>query len=80
MIFDEATSSLDTKTEKEIQDSINAISAGRTVLIIAHRLSTVVNADTIVVMENGNISEKGSHSTLLKLGGRYASMWERQNS
>ncbi len=79
LIFDEATSSLDTKTEQEIQSSLNKISKGRTVLMIAHRLSTVVDADKILVMQNGAIVEEGSHKELISIKGMYASMWERQN-
>ncbi len=79
LIFDEATSSLDTKTEQEIQKSLNNISKGKTVLMIAHRLSTVINADNIFVMDKGKVIEKGTHSELLRLGGQYATMWARQN-
>ena len=79
LIFDEATSSLDTKTEQEIQKSLNNISKGKTVLMIAHRLSTVINADNIFVMDEGKVIEEGTHSELLRLGGQYASMWARQN-
>jgi len=79
LIFDEATSSLDTKTEQEIQKSLNNISKGKTVLMIAHRLSTVINADNIFVMDKGKVIEEGTHSELLRLWGQYASMWARQN-
>ena len=79
LIFDEATSSLDTKTEQEIQKSLNNISKGKTVLMIAHRLSTVINADNIFVMDKGKVIEEGTHGELLRLGGQYASMWARQN-
>ena len=79
LIFDEATSSLDTKTEQEIQKSLNNISKGKTVLMIAHRLSTVINADNIFVMDKGKVVEEGAHSELLRLGGQYATMWARQN-
>ena len=79
LIFDEATSSLDTKTEQEIQKSLNNISKGKTVLMIAHRLSTVINADNIFVMDKGKVIEEGTHSDLLRLGGQYATMWARQN-
>ena len=79
LIFDEATSSLDTKTEQEIQKSLNNISKGKTVLMIAHRLSTVINADNIFVMDEGKVIEEGTHSELLRLDGQYASMWARQN-
>ena len=78
LLFDEVTSALDTHTEKEIQDSLGEVSAGRTTLIIAHRLSTVVEADEIVVLEAGRIVERGSHVELLIRAGRYADMWQRQ--
>ena len=78
LIFDEATSALDTHTEKEIQESLNEVSAGRTTLIIAHRLSTVVDADEIVVLEHGRIVERGNHAGLLDQDGAYAAMWARQ--
>ncbi|HYC13748.1 MAG TPA: ABC transporter ATP-binding protein/permease, partial [Stellaceae bacterium] len=78
MVFDEATSALDTKTEREIQDNLEAVSQDRTTLIIAHRLSTVVHADEILVLELGRVIERGDHPTLLAKGGVYASMWARQ--
>ena len=78
LLFDEATSALDSRTEREIQDSLNAVSADRTTLIIAHRLSTVVDADEIVVLEQGRIVERGGHAQLLAARGRYADMWARQ--
>ncbi|HYN38832.1 MAG TPA: ABC transporter ATP-binding protein/permease, partial [Rhodospirillales bacterium] len=78
LLFDEATSALDTQTEKEIQASLREVSAGRTTLIIAHRLSTVVDADQIVVLEAGRIVERGRHTELLALGGPYAAMWAKQ--
>jgi ATP-binding cassette, subfamily B, heavy metal transporter len=77
-IFDEATSSLDSHTEKEIQHNLMEISKGKTTLIIAHRLSTIVNADQILVMGRGSIVERGTHSELLTLNGKYASMWYQQ--
>ncbi len=77
-LFDEATSSLDTHTEKEIQDSLKAVSAGRTTLMIAHRLSTVIDADEILVLDRGRIVERGAHSALLAMGGRYWAMWSKQ--
>jgi ATP-binding cassette, subfamily B, heavy metal transporter len=78
LIFDEATSALDTKTEQEIQANLDEVSAGRTTLVIAHRLSTVVNADEILVLEQGRIVERGDHAALLAEGGVYAAMWARQ--
>ena len=78
LIFDEATSSLDLRTEHEIQENLRQISAHRTTLVIAHRLSTVVDADEILVLDDGVIVERGTHQTLLARGGTYAAMWERQ--
>jgi len=78
LICDEATSALDTKTEQEIQANLDEISAGRTTLVIAHRLSTVVKADEILVLEHGRVVERGDHAALLARGGVYAAMWARQ--
>lgn len=78
LIFDEATSALDTRTEREIQAALKAVSANHTTLVIAHRLSTVVDADEIVVFEQGEIIERGTHEELLADGGTYAAMWQRQ--
>src|SRR3990172_1824566 len=78
LLFDEATSALDTHTEKEIQKSLQEVSAERTTLIIAHRLSTVIHADEILVLEAGHVVERGRHGELLAAGGRYAAMWKRQ--
>ena len=78
LLFDEATSALDSHTEKEIQASLREVSADRTTLIIAHRLSTVIHADEIIVLDRGSISERGTHRDLLALNGRYAAMWEKQ--
>jgi ATP-binding cassette subfamily B protein len=78
LLFDEATSALDTRTEKEIQASLRSISIGVTTLVIAHRLSTVVDADEIIVLEGGNIVERGRHNALLANNGIYAAMWARQ--
>jgi ABC-type transport system involved in Fe-S cluster assembly fused permease/ATPase subunit len=78
LILDEATSALDTRTEQEIQTALDEVSKNRTTLVIAHRLSTVVNADEIIVLKDGLIAERGKHDELLVLGGLYASMWSRQ--
>jgi ATP-binding cassette, subfamily B, heavy metal transporter len=78
LILDEATSALDTATEQEIQASLDFVSRGRTTLVIAHRLSTVIAADEIIVLKDGVIAEKGRHGELLELGGLYADMWARQ--
>jgi ATP-binding cassette subfamily B protein len=78
LLFDEATSALDTHTEKEIQASLREVSKDRTTLVIAHRLSTVVDADEILVLEAGEIVERGTHVRLLAEHGRYAEMWARQ--
>lgn len=78
LIFDEATSALDTRTEREIQVALKEVSRGHTTLVIAHRLSTVVDADEIIVLADGAIAERGSHAFLLAAGGLYARMWRRQ--
>ncbi len=78
LIFDEATSALDTKTEREIQQSLAEVASGRTTLVVAHRLSTVVDADEILVLDQGRIVERGHHRELLARGGVYAVMWARQ--
>jgi ATP-binding cassette, subfamily B, heavy metal transporter len=78
LIFDEATSSLDSHTEQAIQRTLAEVSEDRTTLVIAHRLSTVVDADRILVMEAGRIAEQGTHRELLAAQGRYAKMWELQ--
>jgi ATP-binding cassette subfamily B protein len=77
-MFDEATSSLDTHTEKEIQTSLREVSKGKTTLAIAHRLSTVIDADEILVLDHGRIVERGDHATLLAANGAYTAMWARQ--
>ena len=78
LIFDEATSSLDTHTEKAIQQTLEAVAVDRTTLVIAHRLSTVVDADQILVMNQGRIVERGTHAELLSTGSDYKAMWELQ--
>jgi ATP-binding cassette subfamily B protein len=78
LLFDEATSALDTKTEREIQISLREVAENRTTLMIAHRLSTVVEADEILVLDKGRIVERGRHAILLSQGGVYAEMWRRQ--
>jgi ABC-type transport system involved in Fe-S cluster assembly fused permease/ATPase subunit len=78
LILDEATSALDTHTEREIQAALDLVSRGRTTIVIAHRLSTVVSADEIIVLQDGRIAERGKHQTLLRKKGLYASMWDRQ--
>ena len=78
LLFDEATSALDTHTEKEIQASLKDVATGRTTLAIAHRLSTVVDSDEILVLDQGEIAERGAHTQLLEKGGLYAAMWQRQ--
>ncbi|WP_372421536.1 ABCB family ABC transporter ATP-binding protein/permease [Salinarimonas chemoclinalis] len=78
LLLDEATSALDSFTEKEIQDALDRVSRGRTTLVIAHRLSTVVGADEIIVLDQGEIVERGRHAALLEAQGVYAAMWNRQ--
>jgi len=80
MIFDEATSALDSANERAIQAELRSIAENKTTLVVAHRLSTVVDAHEILVMEAGRIIERGTHAALLGLGGRYASMWALQQS
>ena len=78
LILDEATSALDSKTEEDIKSALDLVSANRTTLVIAHRLSTVVNADEIIVLRDGQIAERGTHAGLLAQDGLYAQMWSRQ--
>jgi ATP-binding cassette subfamily B protein len=78
LILDEATSALDTTTEHEIQSALDVVSKNRTTLVIAHRLSTVIGADEIIVLRAGEIAERGTHAGLLEQNGLYASMWNRQ--
>jgi len=80
LVFDEATSALDTQTEREIQAHLREVSRDHTTLVIAHRLSTVVDADEIIVLEAGEIVERGRHEELLQSDGRYAAMWQNQYS
>jgi ATP-binding cassette subfamily B protein len=78
LVFDEATSALDSRTEQAIQAELMRLAQNRTTLLIAHRLSTVVHADQILVMDRGRIVERGTHAELMRAGGRYAEMWEIQ--
>lgn len=78
LVFDEATSSLDSYSEQQIMAAINEVSKGNTSLVIAHRLSTVVDADNILVMKEGEIVEQGNHQQLLELHGEYAKLWQLQ--
>ena len=78
LILDEATSALDNATELLIQNALNELAKGRTCIIVAHRLSTIKNADTIAVIEDGKIKEMGSHEQLLKNNGRYKQLYDLQ--
>lgn len=78
ILLDEATAALDTETEQNIQTALDKLSQGRTTLVIAHRLSTITTADQILVLHAGKVAESGTHSELLKVKGRYASMWRKQ--
>ena len=78
LIFDEATSALDSKTERAFQEELLSLAKNRTTLIIAHRLSTIIHADQILVMDHGQIVERGTHLELLSANGRYAEMWQMQ--
>jgi ATP-binding cassette subfamily B protein len=80
MIFDEATSALDSANERAIQEELRSAARNKTALVVAHRLSTVVDAHEILVMDQGRIQERGTHAELLELGGRYAEMWRLQRS
>ncbi|XP_037068889.1 ATP-binding cassette sub-family B member 6, mitochondrial-like [Pollicipes pollicipes] len=79
ILLDEATSALDTRTERNIQDSLQRVSAGRTTLIVAHRLSTIAHADQILVLKEGRIIERGRHDELMEKNGMYAGMWRQQS-
>jgi ABC-type transport system involved in Fe-S cluster assembly fused permease/ATPase subunit len=78
LILDEATSALDTHTEQEIQKALKQVAQNRTTIVIAHRLSTVIDADEIIVLEAGRIAERGRHEELLRKQGIYHAMWTRQ--
>ena len=78
LILDEATSNIDTRTERKVQDAFARLMQGRTCFIVAHRLSTIKSADTILVMNAGKIVEQGTHDNLLKKGGFYAKLYEAQ--
>ena len=78
LIFDEATSALDSKTERAFQEELLSLAKNRTTLIIAHRLSTIIHADQILVMDHGQIVERGTHAELLTANGKYAEMWQMQ--
>ena len=78
LVFDEATSSLDSQSEKNILGALKRISRNKTTLVIAHRLSTVIDADRIIVLEHGRIREQGSHDSLVDAGGLYAQLWRMQ--
>ena len=80
LILDEATSSLDSESEKAVQSALDALRRGRTTLIIAHRLSTIEKADRIVVLKNGRIAQSGTHESLLEAGGLYAELYAKQFS
>ena len=78
LILDEATSNVDTVTESKIHRAIEAVVAGRTSFVIAHRLKTILNADQIIVLKDGEVIERGNHQELLKLGGFYAELYHNQ--
>ena len=78
LILDEATSSIDTRTEEKVQRAFQEMLKGRTAFIVAHRLSTIQNADCILVMKDGNVIEKGSHDELLQENGFYKNLYESQ--
>ena len=80
LILDEATSSIDTRTERKIGEAFDKLMEGRTSFVVAHRLSTIVHSDRILVMEKGSVVEQGSHTELLAKGGAYASLYNGQFS
>ncbi len=79
LILDEATSALDSEVEAAIQASLGALMAGKTVIAVAHRLSTIARMDRLVVLDRGRIVEEGGHAELISRGGLYASLWQRQS-
>ena len=80
LVLDEATSNLDSQSELYIQQALEQVQKTKTVIVIAHRLSTLVHSDQILVMEKGSLIERGTHETLLKKGGRYANLWQLQTN
>ena len=76
LLLDEATSALDSESERQVQDALSTLMAGRTTIVIAHRLSTVLDADRIYVMDRGRVAEHGSHSELMAVGGLYARLYQ----
>jgi ATP-binding cassette subfamily B protein len=78
LVLDEATSALDSESEKLVQDALARLMAGRTAIVVAHRLSTVASLDRIVVLDQGKVVEDGPHARLIEDGGAYARLWNRQ--
>lgn len=78
VLLDEATSAVDTETEQKIQDALRVLCKGRTTFVVAHRLSTIMNADRIIVIGDGEVVEQGSHDELIHANGKYADLWARQ--